>query len=74
MVTLDITSITGLTYPYNVFICNTFEQNCVFVATINAPVTSTLNLPLPTQFDTSPILGVKIVTSDGCSRFKVLYC
>lgn len=74
MVTIDITTITGLTQPYNVYICNVYEQNCVLVSTINTIVTSPINIPLPTQYSTAPAVGVRIVASDGCSRFKVFYC
>lgn len=74
MVTLDINTITGLTQPYDVHICNVFEQNCVFVATINTSVVSPITIPLPSEFSTAPVIGVKITTSDGCSRFKLIYC
>jgi hypothetical protein len=29
---------------------------------------------LPPQFNSAPAIGVKVITSDGCERFKVLYC
>jgi hypothetical protein len=74
MNSVEITDISGLTYPYNVYICNVYEQNCVLIATINTLVPAPVTLPLPTQFSSAPALGVKIITSDGCSRFNIEYC
>jgi hypothetical protein len=29
---------------------------------------------LPPQFNSAPAIGVKVITSDGCERFKIIYC
>jgi len=74
MNSVEITDISGLTYPYDVYICNVYEQNCILIATINTSVPAPVTLPLPTHFSNVPALGVKIITSDGCSRFNIEYC
>ncbi len=74
MNSLEITSITGLTQPYQVYICNVLGQNCVLVSTIGGSVPPSVTITLPPQFENVPAVGVKIVASDGCSRFGVEYC
>jgi hypothetical protein len=29
---------------------------------------------LPPQFNTAPAIGIKVITSDGCEKFKIIYC
>jgi len=29
---------------------------------------------LPPQFNTAPIVGIKIITSDGCEKFETVVC
>lgn len=75
MTQVVINSITGLNPPYDIYACNGFGLSCVLVASVVTPVPSVvvINLPSP-QFDSAPAVGIKIVTSDGCEDFKVVYC
>jgi hypothetical protein len=41
--------------------------------TVPVPSTVTINLPSP-QFDLAPVVGIRVVTSDGCEKFEVVYC
>lgn len=74
MASIQITSITGLTFPYDVYVCNAYEQYCVLLGTINVAVPPTITLPLPTEFETAPVVNVKIVASNGCYRFNLESC
>lgn len=71
---IEITSITGLTPPYQVYICNVYQQNCVLLGTISVPVPGSITLPLPPQFQSAPAVGIKLIATDGCERFNVRYC
>jgi hypothetical protein len=74
MTTLQFSNIIGLNFPYTVYICNVFGGECVLVAYIDTTVPLTNTIVLPPQFLTAPAIGVKVITSDGCERFKILYC
>jgi len=74
MTTIDITSITGLTNPYTIYVCDYFGNNCALLAVINTSVPPTTTFMLPPQFNTAPIVGIKIITSDGCEKFETFVC
>lgn len=75
MNTIEISSITGLTPPYEIFACNVFEQNCVSLGVILSSVPPTVTFTLPPQFTFAPAVGIKIVSLSGeCSTFNVEYC
>lgn len=72
---ITINSVTGLNPPYQVYACNIFGLSCTFITTITNPVPSSVTITLPSpQFDTVPVVGIRIITSDGCERFEVVYC
>jgi hypothetical protein len=74
MTTITLNSITGLTYPYDIYVCDVYNNNCILISTIftNVPPTNTILLPPP--FDMVAAIGIKIITSDGCVRFRVFNC
>lgn len=74
MTSITINSVTGLNQPYTVYACNVFGLSCILVAVINTTVPAPLTINLPLQFNTAPAVGIKIITSDGCERFEILYC
>ena len=74
MTSIEIANITGLSYPYQIYVCDVFGNQCVLIATINTSVPPSTNFILPSQFDNAPAVGVKIMTSDGCERFEIVYC
>jgi len=74
MTSITFNSVTGLNYPYTVYICNVYGLSCVLVAIINTSVPSTITIPLPAPFNTAPAVGVRLVSIDGCERFEILYC
>ena len=74
MTSLQFTQVLGLNFPYTIYICDVFGNQCILVAYIdtNVPINNTFFLP--PQFNTAPAIGVKVITSDGCERFKIIYC
>jgi len=74
MTSIEITDIPTGVLPYNVYVCNVYGTNCVFISTISSSVPPSITILLPTPFDTAPSIGVKIITNDGCVKFKILDC
>ena len=74
MTSITLNSITGLTYPYDVYVCDVYGNNCGYLVQINVSVPSPVEVILPPQFNMSPSVGVKIITSDKCERFNIINC
>ena len=74
MTSLQFSQIFGLNFPYTVYICDVYAAQCVLVAYIDTNVPINNLFALPPQFNMAPAIGVKVVTSDGCEKFKVIYC
>jgi len=74
MTSIILNSITGLTYPYDIYVCDVYGNNCGYISQINTPVPSSVEIVLPPPFDMAPAVGIKIITSDGCERFRVIDC
>jgi len=75
MTSIELTSITGsITIPYQIFACDVYGNNCILIATISTTVPPSNNIILPSQFDTAPAVGIKVITFDGCERFETFYC
>jgi hypothetical protein len=71
---LSFSNIWGLNPPYTVYVCDVFGNQCILLAYISTTVPIANLMVLPPKFNSAPAIGVKVVTSDGCERFKVLYC
>lgn len=74
MTSIDLTSITGLTFPYTVYACDVYGENCIVIATIENTVPPNNLIALPIEFNQAPAVGILIVTSDGCERFLTFDC
>jgi hypothetical protein len=74
MTSIILNTITGLNYPYDIYVCDVYGNNCGYISQINTSVPSSVEIVLPPPFDMSPAVGIKIITSDGCERFKVIDC
>lgn len=72
MSTIEILNISGFTYPYDVYICDSYGTNCVFISTISTSVPPYVSITLPTQFNTAPSLIIKIIESNGCIRQRLV--
>ena len=73
MTQLQINNVTGLTLPYEIYICNVYGNNCVLVATVNTLIPPQAIITLPVEFDTAPAIGVKVVNST-CEKLFILNC
>ena len=71
---LVFNSISGLNNPYTIYVCDVFGNQCILLAYIATTVPSINTMVLPPQFNSAPAIGVKVITSDGCEKFKILYC
>jgi hypothetical protein len=73
MTQLIISNVTGITSPYEIYVCNVYGNSCVLVATVNTPIPPQVEITLSAPFDTAPAIGVKIV-NPYCEKFVLLYC
>ena len=74
MTSIQLNSITGLNYPYDVYVCDVYGNNCGFISTISTSVPAPVEIVLPIPFNYAPAVGIKIITSDGCEKFIVYDC
>lgn len=74
MTSITLINISGLTYPYDIYVCNVYGNNCGYISQVNSSIPPTIEIVLPPPFNMSPAVGIKIITSDGCERFKIIDC
>jgi len=71
---IDISQITGTTFPYLIYACDVYGNQCILLAVVNTSVPPSNTIVLPPQFNSAPAVGIKVVDNDGCERFHILYC
>jgi hypothetical protein len=74
MKAIDIYNITGLNFPYTIYACDVYGNNCILIATITTSVPPSNVILLPFQFNSAPAIGIKVITSDGCEKFHIFNC
>lgn len=76
MVQVRIDSISGATYPVNVYISDVYGNYQTLLGTINSTVPPTVdyNSTIPAIFQTAPQIMLTLIDSSGCSIFKILDC
>jgi hypothetical protein len=74
MTSIDLYSISGLNYPYTVYVCDIYGNQCILVSVISSNVPPVNTILLPPLFNNAPAVGIKVVTTDGCERFKIFDC
>jgi hypothetical protein len=74
MTSITLLNITGLTYPYDIYVCDVYGNNCGYVAQVISSIPPTIEIVLPPPFNMAPAVGIKIITSDKCERFKIIDC
>lgn len=74
MRTLQFNQIVGLNNPYTIYVCDVYGYQCILMAYIDTTVPIPNLFALPPQFNSAPAIGVKVITSDGCEKFKIIYC
>jgi hypothetical protein len=73
MTQLIISNVTGITSPYQIYVCNVYGNSCVLVSTVNTNIPPQVIITLPAPFDTAPSIGVKII-NPLCEKFVILNC
>lgn len=74
MAQIQILTTSFIFTSYNVFVCDVYGNNCVLVANVIPPQPPTLTIGIPSQFNTAPAVGIKVVDSNNCEIFKVFDC
>lgn len=74
MTAINIQSITGSNFPYTIYACDVYGNQCALIATIVTSVPPDNLIILPSQFDNVAAVGIKVIYGDGCERFEVVYC
>jgi hypothetical protein len=73
MTQLEIYNVTGLTIPYQIYICDVYGNQCVLVASVNTNIPPSATITLPPQFNTAPAIGVKL-NDTFCEKLVIINC
>ena len=73
MTQLQINNVTGLTIPYQIYICDVYGNQCVLVASVNTNIPPSATITLPPQFNTAPAIGVKL-NDTFCEKLVIINC
>jgi hypothetical protein len=65
---VTINDITGSS-PYDVYICDSVPNVCLYINTINS-LPYTFNIPIP--FNTQSSYKVKVIDNNGCEIIKTI--
>jgi hypothetical protein len=71
---IEITLTSGVTTPFNLFVCDVYGNQCVLVTTIYIPIPPSIFITLPIQFNTAPAIGIKLTDALGCEKFEIYNC
>jgi len=76
MIQVRITSISGGTYPINVYIADVYGNNKSLLGTISSgvPPTVSYNSVIPAIFQTAPEIMLILTDSSGCEVLQILDC
>lgn len=73
---VEISLISGGTYPINLYVSDVYGNNKTFVSTITSgpvpPVLDFINLPV--IFNTAPAVMVTMVDANLCEKFEIVQC
>ena len=75
MNSITINSISLINPDYEIYVCDVYGNNCVFVALVTTAIPPmSVTLFLPPQFANSGSVGVKIMNEGNCESFEVVLC
>jgi hypothetical protein len=74
MAQIQILTTSFIFTSYNVFVCDVYGNQCVLVANVVPPQPPTIVITIPSQFNTAPAVGIKVIDSNGCELFKLFDC
>lgn len=68
---ITISSVSGASAPYTLYVCDANGNNCVILTTDASP---TGDFFLSSFFDGAPSVMLKIIDSNNCEYFEILPC
>jgi len=68
---ITITSVSGATIPYTLYVCDSNGNNCSVLTTDASP---TGDFTLSSFFDGAPAVMLKIIDGNNCEYFEILPC
>ena len=68
---ITISSVSGASAPYTLYVCDANGNNCVILTTDASP---TGDFFLSSFFDGAPSVMLKIIDSNNCVYFEILPC
>lgn len=71
---ITISSISGSSYPYEIYFCDYTLSYCDLITTINNSSELPVSLTLPTEFENTNNLIIKLRDTNGCEVFTPVYC
>lgn len=76
MTQVRIDSITGVTYPIDIYVADVYGNNRTYLATVlNGPVPPELSYTtLPPLFDNAPAVMVIVIDANNCEKFEIVPC
>jgi hypothetical protein len=73
MVQITINTLSG-TSPFSIFVCSTFLTDCTFIASGITQSSLPYEVKIPTLFENSPAVLVRVIDSSGCTEDRVFSC
>jgi len=76
MTRVEITSVTGGTYPINVYVSDIYGnyETLIYTITSGNPIPPETGVTLSTVFATAPAILLKMLDANGCERIQLLEC
>jgi hypothetical protein len=75
MENIIISQVTGLTPPYEIYICDYLGITCEFMETVTDTISPIKVYPIPSVFSGAPALTVKIIqTTTNCEKTQNVVC
>lgn len=76
MTRIEITSVTGGTYPINVYVSDIYGnyETLIYTITSGNPIPPQTGVTLSTVFSTAPAILLKMLDANGCERIQLLEC
>ena len=68
---ITISSVSGASAPYTLYVCDANGNNCVILTTDASP---TGDFFLSSFFDGAPSVMLKIIDCNNCEYFEILPC
>lgn len=73
---IQVNSISGVTYPVNVYVSDVYGNNKSFITTISSgPIPPAVDFTnLPSVFNTAPAVMITMIDANLCEKFEIVVC